>query len=165
MAFQSDDYIPTEEELDTLVIRAVAAALEGDSIEELLEALLSSVPMSVRETVRRKYAALLKAKGLRAPGKSEDIASRETVARIRALFALTSAQILARIQNLLRARPDIAATVREAGQTLLSHGVTVEEIVSESDLGVIAPATSLGKAAPRKEQTRENPAENERLSP
>jgi hypothetical protein len=138
-----------EQELDGLIARAVQAAAKGENVEQVLEVMLSSLPASLKEKTRKKFAAALAKRGLRQPSGDPDIVPRATLSRIRIALQVTTRQMIERIMQLLRARPEIAEHVRQAGQALVRHGVAADRVVpmSEAELGAIAPsAVSAGRA-------------------
>ena len=154
MARDTDEYTPSEQELDAMIAKAIAAAEKGESIEQLLEAMLASVPTSSRESVRKKFSQVLARKGLRQPASDAPIASRTMMIRIRDVFAVTARQALTRIAALLKSRPDIADVVSQAGKVLAGSGVLlVKGEVTEADLGTMSPP-NVTKAATRETEGR-----------
>ncbi len=45
------DYLPSEQELDEMVAKAVAAAAKGMNIEQLQETMVASLPNELREPI------------------------------------------------------------------------------------------------------------------
>ncbi len=140
-----------ESQQDQVVAQAVEAAAKGENIEQLLELMMASASGEQKEKIKKKFAAALKKRGLRAPkGDGADVPSRSTLARLRNALAISAQQAFERVVKLARARPDIATLVKQEGQVLASNGVMVEKIkiVSEADLGALAP-TAVGKSQAR----------------
>jgi hypothetical protein len=136
-----------EQQLDQMVAQAVEIAAKGENVEQLLEVILESFPTQAKEKLRKKFAAALAKRGLRQPAADADIPSRGAFARIRDMLALSARQALDRIIGLTRSRPDVAATIAQAGKILMKNGVVVDKVqVSEADLGTMAPATGVGQA-------------------
>ncbi len=129
-----------EQDVNQMVETAVNAAAKGASVEQLMEVMLASVSTEMRDKVRKRFTAALAKRGLRAPKKDADLASRNALSRVRQLLAVTAKQAMERVRNLMRARPDIAASVQQAGQVLMKNGVSVDRIqISEAELGTLAP--------------------------
>jgi len=136
-----------EQQLDTLVVQAVDAAAKGESIEQLLEVMLASIPSHLREKLRSKFSAALEKRKLRQPSKDADIASHTALARIRDIFAVTTRQAFDRIAALVRSRPDIASAIEQAGKMLMRNGVVADKLqVSEADLGAMSPSAGIAQA-------------------
>ena len=136
-----------EQQLDQMIAQAVEVAAKGENVEQLLEVILESFPAYAKEKLRKKFAAALAKRGLKAPAADADIPSRGTFARIRNMLALSAKQALDRIAGLVRSRPDVAATITQAGRILMKNGVVVDKVqVSEADLGAMAPMAGVGKA-------------------
>ena len=148
---------PEEQQLDDLISRAVQAAAKGENVEQLLEVMLASLPVSDKEKTRKKFSAALAKRGLRQPSGEPDVPSRQTLSRIRAALTTSTKQMIERIMQLVRARPDIAAQLKQAGTVLLRNGVMADKVVSmsEADLGTIAP-TAVGRAQPERSAARTN---------
>jgi hypothetical protein len=66
------------------------------------------------------------------------------------MLAITTRQMLDRIMQLMRSRPDIAAAIQQAGRALTQSGVKDDKVtVPEGDLGTIAPGTTVSKPQDR----------------
>lgn len=139
-----------EEDLDYMVEQAVEAAAKGENIEQLLDVMLASVTGARKDKLRKKFSAALKQRNMRTPSGDGDVPSRKTLARLRDVLAVTARQAYERVAALMRARPDLAERIQEAGNALAANGVTVEriQIINEADLGTIAP-TAVGKSQTR----------------
>jgi hypothetical protein len=137
---------PEEQSLDELIIKAVDTTAKGENVEQVLEVMLVSLPASEREKAKKKFSAALAKRGMRQPSGEPDIPSRTTLARIRASLSISTRQMIERIMQLVRSRPDIARNVQQAGKALLQNGVAADRVtVSEGDLGTMAPAAGAGK--------------------
>lgn len=124
-----------------MIAKAVEAAAKGENIEQLLEMMLAMVPSTERDKIRRRFPAALKKRGMRQPASDADIGSHTAMERARNVFVLTAKQALARIMSLLRARPDIASKVEQAGKALTRHGVALDRRqMSEADIGTFGPS-------------------------
>lgn len=135
-----------EQQVDEMIANAVALAAKGENIEQLLEVILESFPNQVKDKIRKKFAASLTKKGIRAPATDADIPSRGTFARIRDMLAQSARQAMDRITSLVRSKPDVAASIAQAGKILMKNGVIIDRVqVSEAELGTMAPATTIGK--------------------
>ncbi len=136
--------------LDDLIARAVEAAAKGENVDQLLEVMLAELPNKAKDKTRKKFAAALAKRGLK-PLSNEvaDIPSRATLARMRNALALSTKQMVDRIMQLVRARPDIAAELKQAGTALTQNGVMADKVaqVSETELGAISPSAT-GRAQP-----------------
>jgi hypothetical protein len=144
----SEYYNPEEEDkqIDEMIAQGVAAATKGENISQLLEVILAAFSPEAKEKIRKKFSASLGKRGLKMPAADADIPSRATLVRIRDIFTLTAKQALDRIASLTRSRPDIAQTIKQAGEALMRNGVVVDKVqVSEADLGTMAPSAGLGK--------------------
>lgn len=138
-----------EAQLDQVIAQAVQAASKGENVEQLLEVMLSTVSGKLKDQVKKKFSAALKSKGLRQPTGEADVPSKSTLTRIRLTLALSAKQALDRVLLLVRARPDVANAVKQAGQILAENGVTVDKIqISEAELG------NLTSVAVARSQTR-----------
>lgn len=138
-----------DEDLDIAVAQAVEAAAKGESIEQLLELMMSAVTGPRKDLLRKKFAAALKKRGLKEPRGDADVPSRNVLARLRDALAISAKQAFDRVAALMRSRPDLAARVQEAGRVLAQNGVTVDKIqISEAELGTIIP-NSMGKSQAR----------------
>ena len=145
-----------EQQMDQMVAQAVEAAAKGENVEQLLEALLSLLPNKAKDTMRSKFSAALKKRGLRQPtSDGTEIVSRPTLTRLRDIVTASMRQTMDRIAILLRNRPDIAKSVEQAGKILMKNGVIVERVnISEAELGNMAPIAGVGQ----KSQTTERGA-------
>ena len=129
-----------EQEMNRLVAQAVEAAAKGEDVGQLLEFMLVQFTGPAKDRLRMKFSAALKKRGLRQPSSDADIPSRNTLARISNIFAVSAKQAFDRIVALVRSRPDIAATIDQAGKMLMKNGVILDTVqVSEADLGTMAP--------------------------
>ena len=139
-------YFNKEEEaqLDQVIVQAVEAAAKGENVDQILELLLSTAQGSQKDKIKKKFAAALKKRGLKQPsGQAPDVPSRSALDRLRAALTITAAQALERVVMLVRARPDIAARIKEAGSALARNGVTVDRIqIREADLGSLSPTVT-----------------------
>lgn len=145
--YNSEDeaYFQKEQEaqLDQVIEQAVQAAAKGENVEQLLEVMLSSVSGKLRDVLKQKFSAALKKRGLRQPSGEADIPSKSTLTRIRLALAISVKQAFERVLLLVRARPDVANAIKQAGQTLARNGVTVERIqISEAELGNLSAVTT-----------------------
>ncbi len=144
------EYVPTEAEIDQVVVQAVAAAAKGENIEALLEAMLASFPPDLRDKIRKKFSAALTKRGFHQPAKDAEVVPHSALGRIRDVFTLTAKQTLARIASLTRSRPDVAARIEEAGKMLIRNGVVLESVqLSEADLGTLAPSAGIKQTQER----------------
>jgi hypothetical protein len=124
---------------DMVVEHAVEAAARGENVEQLLELMLVSVSANQRNTVKSKFIAALKKRGLKVPSQDADVPSRKTLDRLRNALAITAQEAYNRVVALMAARPDVAARIKEAGAALARNGVTGEKIqIRESELGSIS---------------------------
>lgn len=145
----STEYYSHEQDamLDQVVEQAVDAAARGENIEQMLEIMLSMVQGKQKDTIKRKFSAALKKRGLRQPtGDSVYVPSQNALTRIRNALAISARQAFDRVLALVKARPDIADRIHKAGEILARNGVVIEKIqMSEAELGGISP-TPIGKA-------------------
>ncbi len=134
-----------DQKLDQMIAKAVEAVAKGENPEQVLEVMLETLPANIRDNMRKKFSAALAKRKLRQPGREvADIPSHGTLARLRDMFAQSARQTLDRIKNLVRARPDIATAVSQAGKILVKNGVVVDRVqVSEADLGTFAPSAGI----------------------
>jgi hypothetical protein len=141
---------PQEQSLDQLIDKAVEAAAKGENAAQILEIMLLELPANERDKAKKRFAAALAKRGLRAPGGEADIPSRTVLARIRRALALSTRQMMERILMLVRLRPDLAARIQQAGRVLAKHGVQADKVtVTESDLGTIVPSAGIAAAPDR----------------
>jgi hypothetical protein len=139
------DNAKEDQQLDQMIATAVAAAAQGESVASLLEVLLASFPPSAKDKIRQRFVAALKKRGLKEPLEGE-VPSRGAIARIRDMFAQSARQAIDRIVALVRSRPDVAASIAQAGKMLIKNGVIAERVdISEADLGSISPLAGTGK--------------------
>jgi hypothetical protein len=136
--------------LEQLIEKAVNAVAKGENVDQVLEVMLASLPAAFKEKARKSFIAALGKRGLKAPTGEADIPSRATLNRIREMLAITTRQMLDRIMQLMRSRPDIAAAIQQAGRALTQSGVKDDKVtVPEGDLGTIAPGTTVSKPQDR----------------
>lgn len=149
---EDEAYFNKEEEaqLDQVIAQAVEAAAKGENVDQLLELLLSSATGSKKEKIKKKFAALLKKRGLKQPsGQVADIPARSALDRLRNALTMTAQQAMERVRLLVRSRPDVAARINEAGQMLARNGVSVDRVqIRAADLGNLSP-TITAKAQTR----------------
>ncbi len=139
--------------IDSMVARAVEAAAKGESVDQLMEVMAASISMQAKEKLLKKFTAALAKRKLKPPSKEPDISSQGALARIRNIFALTARQAFDRVLALVRARPDVDATIKQAGRILLRNGVILDRVeVTEADLGAMAPM--LGGPSAQQDRTR-----------
>jgi len=145
----NQSFNPEDQSVEELIAKAVEAVAKGENVEQVLEVMLASLPANAKEKIRKQFAAALAKRGLRQPSGEGDIPSRATLSRIRAALSVSTRQMMERIMQLVRSRPDIAAQLQQAGKALVQNGVMADRVasVSEADLGTIAPSTA-GKAQP-----------------
>ena len=137
-----------EKEIDRRVDLAVKAAAKGENVEQLQEIMMVSLPAKMRESLKKKFAAALTKHKLKVPTGEADVPSRNTLSRIRKIFMETARAAMQKVTNLMRARPDLAAQVRQVGQALAKSGVALDRTaqISEVDLGQISPTAGIGSA-------------------
>ena len=143
----SEDYQKKEQEamLEQMVEQAAAAAAKGENIDQLLDVMLSLVTGKQKEVLKVKFAAALKKRGLKQAIGDADIPSHNVLDRIRNALAISAKQAFDRVLALVRAKPDIADRIHQAGEILARNGVMIERIqVSEAELGNIVP-TAISK--------------------
>lgn len=135
-----------EKEIDRMVELAVKAAAKGENIEQLQEVMMASLPVKMRETLKKKFAAGLAKRKMRAPSGEADIPPRNVLSRIRQIFTETAKAAMQKVMNLMRSRPDLAEQVKQVGQALSRSGVVLDtkSQVTEADLGNIMPTQGVG---------------------
>lgn len=133
--------------LEQLIAKAVDAAAKGENVDQILEVMLTSLPVAFKEKARKQFAAALAKRGLKQPTGEADIPSRATLSRIREALSVSARQMMDKIAQLMRSRPDLAATIAQAGKVLAQNGVMSDKVtISEGDLGTIAPSTGTAKS-------------------
>ncbi|HEU5047943.1 MAG TPA: hypothetical protein VFT64_08895 [Rickettsiales bacterium] len=138
-----------EAQIDQMIAQAVEAAAKGENVEQLQEVMFSNLPAGQKDKIKKKFAEALKKRGLRQPSGEADVPSKSTLIRMKLALAVTARQAMERVMLLVRARPDVANAIKQAGQTLARNGVTVDRIgMSETELGQISPV-SVGQAQTR----------------
>lgn len=133
-------------EMDRMIKLAVEAAAKGESVEQLQEVMSAQVPAKMREDLKKRFAAALHAKKLRVPSGDADVAPRNVLSRIRKIFMESALQAMQRVTNLMKAKPSLAAQVKQVGQALQKSGVALDKNsqVTEVDLGLLSPTAGIG---------------------
>jgi hypothetical protein len=141
-------YDPSDvnKEIDRMVKLAVEAASKGEDVTQLQEVMSSSLPAKMREELKKRFAAALHAKKIKAPSTDADVAPRNVLSRIRKIFMESARQAMQRVANLMKAKPSLATQVKQIGQALTKSGVALDKNaqVTEVDLGMISPTAGIG---------------------
>ena len=141
-------YDPSDmnKEMDRMVKLAAEAAAKGENVEQLQEVMMYSLPAKMREELKKRFAAALHAKKMRAPSGEADVAPRNVLSRIRKIFMESARLAMQRVTALMKAKPALATQVKEVGKALAKSGVALDKTsqVTEVDLGLISPTAGIG---------------------
>jgi|GEM_PF-941353 len=139
-----------EEILAAMIEKAANAVMKGENADQVLEIMLASASGTQKQVIKERFIAALRKRKLREPTGEADVPSRSTLMRLRTMLATSAQMAMEHILQLVKARPDLAERIKQAGTVLASNGVKlVDNNVREEELGSINP-TPLAVAQTRK---------------
>ena len=116
--------LPTEQEIDQVVERAVRAAAKGENVDHLLEVMGKLFPLQAKGEITRKFKKALKQKKLQEPSDDPDIPARSKLPRLHRMFEkIIQQQAAARVAALAAVKPEVLANAGQQGDKLTGSDV------------------------------------------